>query len=477
MKDRLTKTAFLNYLKCPREFWLTYHQPLLFAGPDTLEYEHLRQQGYAVQQLVKELGRFQPNENQTVDFERAFQTAELYARSDVVVTRARTGVVDIYEIKGAATVKDEHYDDVAFQKLVAEKSGVAVGCCHVVTMNGEYVRQGKIDVEQLFTITDVTDQIALRMTKTDQQAADAAAYLNSVPMPSLLDYCADNKLECRFIKLHFPDLPAYTIFDIAYLKNDKRRQLLADGIVAITDVPEDFPLSSKQQIQVAAARSGEIVIDCEEIAKRIASWEYPLHFLDYETFSYAIPQFEGVKPFQQMCFQYSLHTIDSPGAEPRHSGEYLARDGEPNPPLRLAESLKEALSGGIGTVFVWYEAFEKTRNTEMAAMFPEFAVFFQEVNAKTVDLMKIFADRLYIHPDFKGRSSIKKVLPVLVPNLSYGKLGISEGLTASISWFRGATWGNMDAEERQRIFDDLEEYCKLDTLAMVEIFNVLKNLS
>src|SRR5687768_15301350 len=123
MKDRLTKTGYLSYLKCPQEFWLSVHQPLLFAEADTLEYEHLRQQGYAVQQLVKHLRRFEVGDNASVDFERAFQTADLYARSDIVVTSKQTGFIDIYEIKSAASVKDDHYDDVAFQKMAAERSG------------------------------------------------------------------------------------------------------------------------------------------------------------------------------------------------------------------------------------------------------------------------------------------------------------------------------------------------------------------
>ena len=160
----------------------------------------------------------------------------------------------------------------------------------------------------------------------------------------------------------------------------------------------------------------------------------------------------------------------------RHS-EYLARNGEANPPLKLAEHMRQAMSGGIGTVFVWYEAFEKTRNSEMASMFPEYDEFFTEVNNKTVDLMKIFADRLYIHPEFKGRSSIKKVLPVLVPALKYSDLGISEGMTASISWYRAAKWDNLPDDERERIFGDLDKYCELDTLAMVEIYRVLAALS
>lgn len=474
MEYRLTKTAYLNYLKCPQEFWLAVHQPLLAVEPDTLEYEHLRQQGYAVQQLVKQLSRFQPSEHSVIDVERAFQTADLYARTDIAVTDKLTGEIDIYEIKSASKVKDEHYDDVAFQKMTAERSGFTIRNCYVITMNGDYVRWGEIDAEQLFTTTDVTAEIAERMDVTSRQAKDAAAYLESVPVPSLVDYCMDNKLDCRFIKLHFPGLPEYTVFDIAFLKHDKRRELLSQGIVSITDVPDDFPLSKKQAIQVAAAKSGDVTIDREAISTVLNGLEYPLHFLDYETFAYAIPQFDGVKPFQQMCFQYSLHTLNEPGGELIHR-EFLSR-GDDDPPRALAAHLKEAMSGGMGTVLVWYESFEKTRNTEMAVMFPEYAAFFEEVNAKTYDLMKIFADKLYIHPEFKGRSSIKKVLPVLVPSLSYSELGIGDGLAATIKWFRAATWTTMPDTERLAIFNDLQEYCELDTYAMVMIFNELAAL-
>ena len=469
MKNRLTKTAYLNYLKCPQEFWLAVHQPLLIAEPNTLEYEHLRQQGYAVQQLVKKLERFQPHDGLHFDFERPFQTTDLYARCDIVVTDKSMGVIDLYETKSSSSVKDEHIDDVAFQKMVAERGGATVGRCYVITTNGEYVRHGEIDPEQLFIVTDVTDLVNAHIPATEQQTKDAIAYLDGVPVPSLIDYCAANRLDCRFIKLHFPDLPDYTVFDIAFLKTEKRRQLLSNGIVAIVDVPNDFPLSDKQRIQVEAAKSGAIVFDREAIGKCIASWEYPLHFLDYETFAYAIPQFEGIRPFQQMCFQYSLHTIDKPGAEPRHA-DYLSHGEDARPPHLMAESLRKAMSGGVGTVLVWYEAFEKTRNSEMGLMFPEYAPFFEEVNSKTVDLMKIFSDKLYIHPDFKGRSSIKKVLPVLRPDLSYKDLGIGDGLTATISWFRAVTWQSMNDAERLKIFDDLEKYCELDTWAMVEIF-------
>lgn len=475
MKERLTKTAFLSYLKCPPEFWLSVRQPLLVAKPLTLENEHLRQQGYAVQQLVKSLQRFQPRSGISFNFERSFQTFDLYARCDIVELHNESGVIDLYETKSSASVKDEHIDDLAFQRLVCEQSGYQVGQCFVVTINTDYVRRGNIDAEQLFVVTDVTELVSQRVSSAAQQAKAALAYLRTVPIPSLLDYCDRSKLKCDFILLHFPDLPEYTIFDIAFLKNEKRRQLLADGIVGIADVPDDFPLSAKQRAQVNAAKSGYVEINSNAITERIEGWEYPLHFLDYETFAYAIPQFDGVRPYQQMCFQYSLHTIDAPEAKPRHS--YFLSRGENHPARAMAESLKEAINGDMGTVLVWFEGFEKTRNSEMAVMFPDLSGFFEEVNSRTVDLMKIFSDKLYVHPEFKGRSSIKKVLPVLRPDLSYEQLSIGDGLTATISWYRAVKWDTITDAEREEIFKGLEKYCELDTWAMVAIFEELKALA
>jgi len=482
MDTRLTKTAYLQFLTCLQEFWLQHHQPLLFGSSITLKADHLFRQGNEVQRIVRLLERFQPNQHQVVDFERTFQTAEFSARCDVTVTDVATGALSIYEIKASSSVKDEHYDDVAFQKMVVEEMGFHVAQCFVITMDGEYVRRGDISPEQLFSITEVTKEVEDLADATKLQANAAQLCLRADFQPSLVEYARSkherkHEFECVAIQTYFPVLPDYTVFHVPRIHKPKLISLLENEIIDLRHIPDDFELTEKQRAYIAAATSSQIVIEHDKICKLVETWQYPLHFLDYETFQYAIPQFEGIRPFQQMCFQYSLHTIDKPGAAPRHSGEYLARRGEQNPPLALAESLKNAMSGGIGTVFVWYESFEKTRNSEMAVMFPDYADFFEEVNAKTVDLMKVFSERLYVHPKFKGRSSIKKVLPVLCPHIpAYDALGIGEGMTASISWFRAATWPDMSDAERIRIYNDLLEYCELDTVAMVEIFRVLAAL-
>lgn len=90
------------------------------------------------------------------------------------------------------------------------------------------------------------------------------------------------------------------------------------------------------------------------------------------------------------------------------------------------------------------------------------------------DLETIFK-KDYIDWRFHGSSSIKKVLPVIIPHLSYSKLEINNGTMAL------DTWGRMVLEEDFK--EDIEqtrnrllEYCKLDTFAMVEIYNFLLSL-
>jgi len=307
----------MQFLDCPNEFWLNVHQPLLMAQAETVDYAHRRQEGYEVERYAKLLSRFTDNDDYTVDFQRTFQTADLAARSDVVVTDKAKGVIDIYEIKASSKVKDEHYDDLAFQKVTAMRSGATVGRTFVITLNSEYVRDGEIDADELFTVTEVTDTVDEKLAGTEASIEAAFNYLKAEPRVALDEYCKTNGLDCRFIRLNFPNLPERTIFELYTLKHDKRRELLREGIVDIRDIPDDYKLSDKQRAHVNLAKINEPKIDLEKIRERLDSWEYPLHFLDYETFAYAIPQFDGVKPFQQIVFHVALHTIDDTGRESR----------------------------------------------------------------------------------------------------------------------------------------------------------------
>ena len=187
------------------------------------------------------------------------------------------------------------------------------------------------------------------------------------------------------------------------------------------------------------------------------------------------PLFDGLKPYQQMPFQYSLHVVEQEGAEPEHY-EYL-HQGKDNPIPALLESMRANI-GDIGSVIVWYKGFEKGRNEEMAAMYPEYAGFLKSVNTRVFDLMDIFKAQHYVDVGFKGSCSIKKVLPVLVPSLSYADLeDVREGEIASLYWFKHV-YGAVDSAMRKRVYqENLLKYCELDTLAMAEVWRSMLKLN
>lgn len=294
--------------------------------------------------------------------------------------------------------------------------------------------------------------------------------LETEPDKSIAGYCGD-KLGCLFIRHFHGDLPEYTIFDVSNFKAEKLNRLLEMGILNMADIPEDFALTPRQRRQVDIVRSGERYASAAEIAELIGRLEYPIYFLDYETVNPAIPIFDGYKPFQVMVFQFSVHVLDGAGGALRHY-EFLA-DGKAEPTLDLLTAMREVIKEEGGTVVSW-SSFENTSNKTMSARSPEFAQYLTAVSGRTFDLMGIFSKGLYIDAKFRGSCSIKNVLPVMLPEMNYENLKIKEGTAAAALWL-SLLAGQVTEEERESIRAGLLEYCAMDTLAMVEILNTLRN--
>ena len=149
-------------------------------------------------------------------------------------------------------------------------------------------------------------------------------------------------------------------------------------------------------------------------------------------------------------------------------------DGVIDPSLEFLKSLQENI-GEKGSVIVWNKGFECKINNELAERQPDFKPLVEAVNTRVYDLMEIFSKQYFVDKNFHGRVSIKKVLPVLVPDLSYKALDIKEGGTASQKW-NEMTTGKLSEKEKEKIKQDLKIYCGLDTYAMYAIWKVLHEL-
>ena len=213
-------------------------------------------------------------------------------------------------------------------------------------------------------------------------------------------------------------------------------------------------------------------IDKPGLADTLDALEYPLYFLDYETYNPAIPWYDGYHPYSAMVFQYSLHIQRESDADIEHV-EYLAMDDE-DPAPEVAASMAKHI-GDNGSVIVWYAPFESTRNKEMAKRAPDHADFLHGINERIFDLMQVVKGGYYVDSRFKGSSSLKKVLPVMAPELSYDDLEIQEGAEASASW-RKLIRGDMTDTERKQLRQAMLKYCERDTYAMVVLLERFKGV-
>ena len=394
-----------------------------------------------------------------------------------VLVRVSDGEYDLHEVKASTKVKPEHYPDVAFQKRVAEQCGLTIRHCFVTRLNNQYVRQGKVDLEQLFATDDITKKVATAEKRLPKQIKEAVGILNLPKCPSLSPrnggiHRFDDWMEVYF-HLH-PDLDPKSIYRLKRLTPDAAALLEDHGYETIDQIADAVidELSSAQQQHVQALRKPKEV-NVPAIKKFLEGLTFPLYFLDYETASHAIPFYDGTKPYQQVPFQYSLHRLDKPGGKLSHT-EFLAQDDHV-PVAALAKQLQQDI-GNSGSVLVWYKRFETERNSEMAELLPSAKVFLETLNKRIVDLMDPFKKGYYSHPDFGGSNSLKDVYPVLSSEQSYDDLAISEGEIAQLRW-RKAVFGDLDPAEQKKVFEDLLKYCKLDTLAMVKIYEHLLDVS
>jgi hypothetical protein len=463
----ITKTDFLKYLEAPRHLWAFKNGKIKEHEKDPYK-EHLSKQGYKVEKLAQEfLKEVAEKDESIILLQEVSEDGQFQARIDALIHNNVSKKWDMYEIKSSTKVEKIQKQDATFQYLVFKKK-YDIGKIYIVHLDKEYVREGDIDISKLFTIEDITNDVKDMEDDIHTLRYEALDVLK-VKDPNELLECIKPQ-DCPCIDICHPNLPEYSIYDINLLtRNEKKiRELVSMGITTIYDVPSSFPLSKKQRYQVEVAQSNKRVIDLEYIKNDLHSLEYPLYFIDYETFNNAIPLFNGYKPFDQIPFQWSVHVQREKAGELEHYEFIETKKVDPIP--NFLTKLKEVL-GSIGSIFVWNKGFGGTINKRMGEIHPEFNDFCLDMNGRLYDLMDIFKGQYFADPKSKGSYSIKKILPILVPDLSYNGMNISDGSTAMISWYE-MVYENKD----MGIKNDLLKYCKLDTYAMVRIFEELEGM-
>jgi len=486
----LSKSQFIRGLQCHKSLWLYKNNPELRDTPDT-QTESAFNTGYQVGDLAKELfpngieikfdsdnfnGMIEKTKeliaNGTeVIYEATFKEDGIFVMADILVKNADAW--DIYEVKASTHTKEYHKNDTAIQWYALSKA-INLNRAYVVHINNKYVRDGELNIKELFTIDDITDSVLEKQEEIPLQLIEMQEMLQEqIPDIDIGKHCSD-PYGCDFSSHCWQHIPKKnSVFDIAYAMG-KQWKLYYQGILSIDDVPEDFHLGKNAKLQIQHYKSQEIKIDKPKIKEFLETIEYPINFFDFETFQNAIPRFDKQRPYAQMPFQYSLHILYEDGT--LEHKEFLG-DENSDPRRALSEQMLQDITP-TGSIIAFNQSFEITQIKNLAQVCPDISDELLALNKRFIDLAHPFQYKHYYHPNFNGRYSIKVVLPTLFPDddeLDYKKLGsIQNGGDAM------DTFANLhllkDKSQLEAIKKDLLVYCRLDTLAMVRIFEKLHKI-
>ena len=478
----LSKSRFLAGLQCPLRLWYSCFEPNL-ASETTPAQQALFDTGHQVGELARDRyprGKLIDEDHHKLTeaiqatqevlktsstpaiYEATFAYDDVLIRADIL-ERAGDGAWNLIEVKSGIGVKDYHVHDVAIQHYVLSGVGFELKQAGILNLNKEYVYDGrKLDLEALFTFEDLGDKVAEKREEIATEVQRLKAMLERTEPPAIdpSRHCR-SPYDCEFFDHCTKSMPEHWVTELSGIKEDRLNKLATMGITDIRDIPDSFPLSALQ-VRIRECVINETDYVGSDLKTSLTEYGYPIHFLDFETITPAIPRYADTRPYQMLPFQWSDHILSKDGTMTHK--EYLCTEDK-DPREEVARSLLEAL-GDRGHICT-YGNYEKRVISELADHLPHYRDRLQTLLPRCRDLLTRIR-RGYYHPNFHGSFSIKDVLPVIVPSMSYENLPIQEGSMAGLEYLRMID-PETPSDEKERIRRDLLEYCRQDTLAMVRI--------
>jgi hypothetical protein len=487
-KHILSKSTFIRGLQCSKSLYL-YKNFIHLRDPLSAEQQSMFSRGNNVGELAWQLfpGGIDATaekrsdsqaavirtkelieKGQEVIYEAAFQADQVLAILDILVKKE--GKWYAYEVKSSTKISHTYLLDASLQYYVITNSGLQLEDFSLVIINNSYVKQGALDPASFFSIRSVKKEALGNQEMIADSIRNSKLVADNPKMPDVTigEHCF-SPYNCDFMGTCWKNVPPNSVFEISGIPKSEQFALYNAGFKTIPEIPEKNALDKNANIHIDSVKSGNVVTNPEAICKFLEKVNYPVYFMDFETFMPAVPVYNGTKPYQHLPFQYSLHYKKEKEGSLQHF-DFLAEQGiDPRKPF-LENLLKDTMEPG--TILVFDALMERNVLNGLKRDFPEFSNEIDSVLVRIIDLAQPFQERNYYHPAMKNSFSIKNLLPALVPELSYSDLKISSGSIAMIAFEKLQKETDMFRILETR--EQLLEYCKLDTLAMVRIFEVLE---
>jgi hypothetical protein len=482
---RLSKSKYLSGRQCDKRLWLEIHSPELIP-PTPPSQERIFDQGTNVGELATEqfpdgvlieadylnipdaIKQTKEALDNSVDviFEGCFIYDNVLVRPDIIL-RNDLGIWNMIEVKSSTSVKPENIHDVAVQTWVLQGCGLELKQVFLKHINRDCVYP---DLSNLFKTEDITEPVRAVLPTIPKKLSEYKSMLDKPELNVTIGEHCSNPYDCQFVGYCWKDVPEHSIFTVPRLRWTVKERLIAENKITIDNLPGSFSLNDNQLNYLKSLEMQKPIVDWNGIDGELGKLKYPLYFLDFETDGPAVPRYDGLHPYEQFPFLYSCHVLDEKGNLEHY--EYLHEsDSDPRQPL--SESLTKTI-GESGSVIAYNAGFEKGVMSRLAQWYPEYTESLQSIIDRLWDQLNIFRN-FYIDYEFRGSNSLKDVLPVIVRSMSYDNLAVGDGTEAQVAWNEMIRLKNGD--EKNKLNCNLKEYCGQDTLAMVEIHNVLTRQS
>ena len=494
----LSKSKYCAFWQCPKLAWLTKYMPEKLKTDDSLA--ERMERGHIVGEMAKGLfGDFvdvSEQKNGSPDIGKMIQNTKEAIKNGAKIIceasfiyRGLFCAVDIlkkedfgwsiYEVKSSTHGnKDVYVTDVAYQKYVLENCGIDIVGAFTICLNSDYIFDGVLDLERLFKINDVLAAADAETTNIIKNLSLAEKLLSSKnePKTEISEKCKKPYI-CGFWEYCSRHLPEKSVFDLYGMDFSKKLNFYRRNIISFEDLFKSNEIKDKKQKRQLEHELFErpTYIDKSGISKFLKTLSFPLYFLDFETEQPVIPKYVGTKPYEQIPFQYSLHYIENENGELKHR-EFLGVSGE-DPRRAIAEQLCRDIPKNV-CVVAYNKGFESSQLKKLAEEFPDLSNHLISISENLRDLIIPFRSGFYYNRAMNASFSIKSVLPAMFPNdpsLDYHNLETVHNGGEAMNLFPKIRFLPPDEQEKAR--KSLLEYCRLDTYAMVKIWEELSRIA
>ena len=293
-----------------------------------------------------------------------------------------------YEVKSSTKVSETYIIDLSLQYYIMKNSGLEIADISIVHIDNSYVRDGEIDLDQLFYSVSVIDKAKNHNNYVKNKLMNLHDTLakDSVPDIDIGEHC-NYPYDCNFKGHCWRHIPQYSIFDISRLNKEIKWSLYKRRYIDIKDIPIDTKLSNNQKIEIDSYINQTKIIHKIKIREFVNSLSNNIYYLDFETYQSVVPLFNGLKPYQRFLSNILFH-YENNGTIDHY--EFLG-DHSNDPREPFVKALINDMNKD-GDILVYNIGFERGRLKELIRIFPKYQSQLQSIIDRMKDLMIPFKE-------------------------------------------------------------------------------------